>query len=213
MGQKVHPIGFRLNINNENYKSLWYSNSKNYIEFLKEDNMIRIFFNNIIRKQKISSIKIKRKNKSFNTITINIRTGNPKYFLKNNYLELKNIKNNIGQKLFKNTQIRIHITEIKKFFLETEIIANLIAEQIEKRIHFKRVIGNILQKVQNEKAVIGIKILLSGRLNGAEIATNEWVLKGSIPLQTLKININYSTAEASTIYGIIGIKVWMFKKN
>nr|BBC77471.1 ribosomal protein S3 [Nitzschia sp. PL3-2] len=212
MGQKVHPLGFRLSLNN-NYKSLWYPDYRKYIELLKEDNLIRTFFNNLIKTKKISNIRIKRKDKKFNIIETEIHTGDPNYFLDKNCLELNNLKNTIKKKLSKNTKLKVNIIEVKNFFLETEIIANLIAEQLEKRIYFKRIIKNLLQTIQKEKRVIGIKILLSGRLNGAEIAGNEWVIKGSIPLQTLKVNINYSTAEANTIYGIIGIKVWMFKKD
>ena len=207
MGQKTHPLGFRLGII-KNHRSTWYSSLKNYANTLKEDDWIRNFFNNLSKTSSISDIQI---NRVKNSILINIKTTRPGEFIEEDkeYLRLNGLIKQLKKYLHKNQQIAIRIIEVNLGNLTASAIADFIANKLEDRVAFRRAIREALQISQNGK-VKGIKIQVSGRLNGAEIARTEWVREGQVPLQTLEANIDYSTKEASTIYGILGIKVWLF---
>jgi len=207
VGQKTHPLGFRLGII-KNHRSTWYSSLKNYANTLKEDDWIRNFFNNLSKTSSISDIQI---NRVKNSILINIKTTRPGEFIEEDkeYLRLNGLIKQLKKYLHKNQQIAIRIIEVNLGNLTASAIADFIANKLEDRVAFRRAIREALQISQNGK-VKGIKIQVSGRLNGAEIARTEWVREGQVPLQTLEANIDYSTKEASTIYGILGIKVWLF---
>nr|BBC77577.1 ribosomal protein S3 [Nitzschia sp. PL1-4] len=211
MGQKIHPIGFRLSTSN-NYQSFWYSKiRKKYIKYLKEDNYIRQSIHNQIKKRIISHITISRIYKKSKKIYIYIKTNDIRFFSTKIREKIKKDLTIILSSEYEIIDFKIF--KIQKVYLDSGLIVNLIADQIEKRIHFKRIMNSMLQKIYKEKDIIGVKILLAGRLNGSEIARTEWVLRGSVPLQTIEKNIQYSTAEANTIFGIIGIKVWISKKD
>ena len=207
MGQKTHPLGFRLGITKE-HKSTWYANFNEYANLLKEDDQIRTYFDTFSKTSGISNIQI---NRLRNNIQINITTGRPgKLVGKNKKLsQLKELLEKIKRLLPVNRQVSIKIVEINIGNLTASFIADFIVNKLEDRVAFRRAIREALQIAQKGK-VKGIKIQVSGRLNGAEIARSEWVREGRVPLQTLDANIDYATNEANTIYGVLGIKVWLF---
>jgi len=208
MGQKIHPSGFRLGITQE-HKSKWYANFHQYADILKEDDKIRTYIKTIARFNHISNVKIHR-NSLNNQIQVIIETGKPGVLIGHLGVELKKLLTTLKKQLPLNRQLTIKVCEIKNVDLEATLLANLIAEQLEKRVVFRRAIREALRRVQKQN-VKGIKIRISGRLNGIEIARSEWVKDGQIPLQTLSADIDYATAQANTIYGVLGIKVWLFK--
>lgn len=207
MGQKTHPLGFRLGITKE-HKSTWYANFNEYANLLKEDDQIRTYFDKFSKTSGISNIQI---NRLRNNIQINITTGRPgKLVGKNKKLsQLKELLEKIKRLLPVNRQVSIKVVEINIGNLTASFIADFIVNKLEDRVAFRRAIREALQIAQKGK-VKGIKIQVSGRLNGAEIARSEWVREGRVPLQTLDANIDYATKEANTIYGVLGIKVWLF---
>jgi len=210
MGQKTHPLGFRLGIVQE-HKSTWYANLNQYAEILEEDNKIRTYLDSISRINSISNVKIFR-NGLKDQLQINIETGKPGILVGNGGSNLEDLLTNLKKLLPSNRQLTIKVLEVEKVDLVAQLLANLVAEQLEKRVAFRRAIRIALQRAQREN-VNGIKIQVSGRLNGAEIARSEWIREGRVPLQTLRADIDYATTEANTIYGILGIKVWLFKSE
>lgn len=210
MGQKTHPLGFRLGIV-QDHKSIWYANLNQYASILEEDDKIRTYMDVIAKPNYISDVKIYR-NGLKDQIQVNIETGKPGILVGEGGSGLKNLLNNLKKLLPNNRQLTIKIFEVEKVDLEAKLLANLVAEQLEKRIAFRRAIRTTLQRAQKEN-VNGIKIQVSGRLNGAEIARSEWIREGRVPLQTLRADIDYATTEANTIYGVLGIKVWLFKSE
>lgn len=210
MGQKTHPLGFRLGITQE-HKSSWYSNFNQYANILKEDNQIRTYINTIAKLNSISNVRINR-NGLNDQIQLNIETGKPGILVGDLGIGLENLLNNLKKILPSSRQITINVFEVEKVDLNASLLADLVAEQLEKRIAFRRAIREALQRAQKQN-VNGIKIQVSGRLNGAEIARSEWIREGRVPLQTLRADIDYATKEANTIYGILGIKVWLFKSE
>lgn len=210
MGQKTHPLGFRLGITQQ-HKSTWYANFNHYAILLNEDDKIRVYLNKFTKTASISNIQIHR-NGLGNQVKLNIETGRPGVLVGEKGLGIENLLKNIKNLLPNNRQITINIIEIEKINLNAALIADLIVKQLEERIAFKRAIREAMQAAQEDK-VNGIKIQVSGRLNGAEIARSEWVREGRVPLQTLRADIDYSTKEANTIYGVLGIKVWLFKNE
>jgi small subunit ribosomal protein S3 len=210
MGQKTHPLGFRLGITQE-HKSKWYANFNQYANILKEDDRIRTYINTIAKINSISNVRINR-NGLNDQIQLNIETGKPGILVGDLGVGLENLLNNLKKILPSNRQLTINVFEVEKVDLNASLLADLVAEQLEKRIAFRRAIREALQRAQNEN-VNGIKIQVSGRLNGAEIARSEWIREGRVPLQTLRADIDYATKEANTIYGILGIKVWLFKSE
>jgi len=210
MGQKTHPLGFRLGIVQE-HKSIWYATFNHYASILEEDDKIRTYINTISKTNYISNVKIYR-NGLKDQIQINIETGKPGILVGDLGNGLKDLLKNLKKLLPDNRQLTIKVFEVEKIDLEAQLLANLVADQLEKRIAFRRAIRTALQRAQKEN-VNGIKIQVSGRLNGAEIARSEWIREGRVPLQTLRADIDYATTEANTIYGVLGIKVWLFKSE
>jgi small subunit ribosomal protein S3 len=210
MGQKTHPLGFRLGITQQ-HKSMWYANLNQYANILKEDDQIRTYIDNIAKTNSISNVRINR-NGLNDQIQLNIETGKPGILVGDLGTGLESLLTNIKKRLPENRQLTINILEVEKVDLNASLLANLVAEQLEKRIAFRRAIREALQRAQKQN-VNGIKIQVSGRLNGAEIARSEWIREGRVPLQTLRADIDYATTEANTIYGVLGIKVWLFKSE
>ena len=208
MGQKTHPLGFRLGIT-QDHKSTWYANFNQYANVLKEDNKIRTYINTISTVNSISNVKINR-NGLNDQIQLNIETGKPGILVGDLGSGLENLLNKIKTILPSNRQLTINVLEVEKVDLDATLLADLVAEQLEKRVAFKRAMREALQRAQKQN-VKGIKIQVSGRLNGAEIARSEWVREGRVPLQTLRADIDYATKEANTIYGVLGIKIWLFR--
>jgi small subunit ribosomal protein S3 len=210
MGQKTHPLGFRLGITQE-HKSKWYANLNQYANILKEDDQIRTYINTISKINSIANVKINR-NGLNDQIQLNIETGKPGILVGELGSGLESLLNNIKKILPSNRQVTINVLEVEKVDLDATLLADLVAEQLEKRIAFRRAIREALQRAQKQN-VNGIKIQVSGRLNGAEMARNEWIREGRVPLQTLRADIDYATSEANTIYGVLGIKVWLFRSE
>lgn len=210
MGQKTHPLGFRLGITQE-HKSRWYANFNQYANILQEDDKIRTYINTISKANSIANVRINR-NGLNDQIQLNIETGKPGILVGEKGSGLENLLKNIKKILPDNRQLTINVFEVEKVDLNASLLADLVAEQLEKRIAFRRAIREALQRAQKQN-VNGIKIQVSGRLNGAEIARSEWIREGRVPLQTLRADIDYATQEANTIYGVLGIKVWLFKSE
>ena len=216
MGQKTHPLGFRLGIT-QKHKANWYTDFYKYAAILEEDNKIRTHIKNISKISEkendpsIASLQINR-NGFTNQIQLNIETGKPGILVGDNGNNLKNLYISIKKLVPKDRQFRINIFEIEKVDLNAALLSNLVAEQLERRIAFRRAIREALKRAKRQN-VNGIKIQVSGRLNGAEIARSEWIREGRVPLQTLRADIDYATKEAHTIYGVLGIKVWLFKSE
>jgi small subunit ribosomal protein S3 len=210
MGQKTHPLGFRLGIT-QDHKSTWYANFNQYASILKEDDKIRTYLNTISKTNSISNVRINR-NGLNDQIQLNIETGKPGILVGDLGKGLENLLTNLKKILPSNRQLTINIFEVERVDLDASLLGDLVVEQLEKRIAFRRAIREALQRAQKQN-VNGIKIQVSGRLNGAEIARSEWIREGRVPLQTLRADIDYATKEAHTIYGVLGIKVWLFKSE
>ena len=210
MGQKTHPLGFRLGITQE-HKSKWYANFNQYANILEEDDKIRTYINTISQANSIANVQINR-NGLNDQIQLNIETGKPGILVGDRGAGLENLLNNIKKILPESRQLTINVFEVENVDLNASLLADLVAEQLEKRIAFRRAIREALQRAQKQN-VNGIKIQVSGRLNGAEMARSEWIREGRVPLQTLRADIDYATQEANTIYGVLGVKVWLFKNE
>ena len=204
MGQKVHPVGIRLGITKD-WNSRWYADSKNYSDFLVSDIAIREELNKQLAHASISQIKIER---VANGIRITIHTARPGVVIGKKGEDIEKLKAKIST--MTGMPVNINIEEIKKPELDAKLVGESIAQQLEKRIQFrramKRAVGNAMRL-----GAEGIKVTVSGRLNGADIARAEWYREGRVPLHTFRADIDYATFEADTTYGKIGVKVWIFK--
>ena len=209
MGQKTHPLGFRLGIT-QDHKSNWFSKLNKYSIFVEEDAKIRRHLEKIVKESQISDILISR-NGQGDQIELTIETARPGILVGQNGSNIEDLSKNLKKKLPNTRKITIKIVEIEpsQQKLKASLVANSIVEQLEKRVAFKRAIREEMKYVFAR----GIKIQVSGRLNGAEIARSEWVREGRVPLQTLRADIDYAIKEANTIYGILGVKVWLFKNE
>lgn len=210
MGQKTHPLGFRLGIIQE-HRSSWYSKLNQYSSLLEEDNKIRTYLNKLTKQVSISNIFINR-NGLNDQIELNIETGRPGALVGDKGLGIQTLLKKIKKILPDNRQVIINIIEVEKVNLNASLVGDLVVKQLEDRVAFRRAIREAMQCAKEDQ-VSGIKIQVSGRLNGAEIARSEWIREGRVPLQTLRANIDYATKEANTIYGVLGIKVWLFKNE
>ena len=208
MGQKTHPLGFRLGITQE-HKAVWYNNFTHYANIIEEDDIIRKYISTIESRNSISNVKISR-NGLNNHIQLDIETGKPGILVGNLGSELEKLLLNLKNLLPSTRKLTINVIEVEKVDLNAALLADFVAKELEKRIPFRRAMREALQKAQKQN-VKGIKIQVSGRLNGAEMARSEWIREGRVPLQTLRADIDYATKEANTIYGVLGIKVWLFK--
>lgn len=198
MGQKTHPIGFRIGIS-KSHKSFWYANSLTYSKLLKDDNLIRNYIN-IKLKEKISISDIEI-NKKGNDIIVNVFGANTNQLLKNGNSELISLQENLSKKLNLNQEgknLTINVIEIANPDGNAKILASFICQQLEKRTPFRRAMKNAISKAEKSN-VKGIKVQISGRLNGAEIARTEWIREGRVPLHTLKANIDYYNDKALEI--------------
>ena len=204
MGQKVNPIGLRLGIN-RGWDSLWYAKKKEFGKFLIEDYKIRDFIKKNIINSGISQVIIERPAKK---CVVTIYTSRPGFVIGKKGSDIEKIKKNLSK--ISNTSITLNIKEIKKPELNAYLVAENIAQQLVKRIAFRRAMKRAMQSAIRLGAK-GIKVCLAGRLAGNEIARTEWLREGSIPLHTLRADVDYAEAEALTTYGLIGVKVWIYK--
>lgn len=205
MGQKVNPNGLRMGIIKD-WNSKWYADKKDIAKFIKEDEVVRTFIKKKYYQSAISSIKIER---SEGKIVIFIYTGRPGTLIGKQGAGIEQMKAEV-QKLVGDKFVVINIMEVKNPDMDAQLVAENIAAQLEKRIAFRRAMRSAMQRATRAGAK-GIKTCVSGRLDGAEIARNEHYHEGSIPLHTLRADIDYGFAEARTTFGIIGVKVWVYK--
>ena len=215
MGQKVNPNGFRIGVNKP-HNAVWYANYNTYGQILNEDYKIRQFFEKdwgvFYSKAGISKLEIKRK---VNQLEILIYATRPKIIdthneaNENKFIQLRD---KVKKLVTSSKQIRIKVIQVAKTENESSLIARSLADQLEKRVAFRRAMRQVSQRLQ-KSGIKGFKIQVSGRLNGAEMARAEWVRDGRVPLQTLRADISYATHRANTIYGVLGIKVWIFNKE
>mgnify|MGYP001396554537 FL=1 len=205
MGQKTHPIGFRL-IVNKNWDSTWFAEKNNFADFLEEDVKIRKYISYRLPNAGISKVEINRTSKK---ISITINTARPGIVIGRGGEEVNKLKNELRQ-LTNKKDAQINISEIKRPELNASLVGANISQQLKKKISYRRVINKAMQATMRMGAN-GIRINIAGRLGGVEIARSEKYSNGSVPLHTLRANIDYSLTEAHTPYGIIGVKVWICK--
>ncbi|MBZ4201576.1 MAG: 30S ribosomal protein S3 [Methylovulum sp.] len=204
MGQKVHPIGIRLGITKD-WNSRWYANSKDFPLYLHQDLKVREFIKKKLSQASVSHIQI---NRPANNAHITIHTARPGIVIGKKGEDIELLKNELSKLL--GISVQLNVEEIRKPELDAYLVAESIAQQLEKRIMYRRAMKRAVTNTMRLGAE-GIKVTIGGRLNGAEIARSEWYREGRVPLHTLRADIDYATAEANTTYGIIGIKVWIFK--
>ncbi len=207
MGQKIHPTGFRLGIIQE-HRSRWYSDAKRYPGLLQEDFKIRQYVTKHLSSAGISEVRIERK---ADQIDLEVRTARPGVVVGRGGAGIETLRVGLQKELGSgDRQIRINVVEVDRVDADAALIAEYIAQQLERRVSFRRVVRQAIQRAQRA-GIEGIKIQVSGRLNGAEIARPEWTREGRVPLHTLRADIDYAYHIASTVYGTLGIKVWVFK--
>jgi len=207
VGQKIHPLGFRLGVT-QTHRSKWYANLNEYSHLLKEDDKIRTYIQSLTEKASISNIQISR-NSLGNQIQLNIETGRPGILVGEKGSELKDLLSNLKKLVPSNRQIILNIVEVN---LSASLLGDFVAQKLESRIAFRTAVRKAIVIAQKAN-VGGIKIQVSGRLNGTDMARSEWLREGRVPLQTLRADIDYVSKQAKTIYGILGIKVWLFKNE
>ena len=206
MGQKVNPVSFRMGMS-QTWKSKWFSD-KNYVKYLKQDVLVRKYLKIKLRDAGISRIEIKR---SADDITIVIFSSRPGIIIGRGGTGIEELKKDLVKRFIKNEKaLKISIEEVKKPMLSSGIVMQGIIDQIEKRMPYRRVMKKTIERVM-EAGAKGVKVKVSGRLNGVEIARKETLGKGRLPLHTLRANIDYSRGTAATTYGSIGVKVWIYK--
>ncbi len=207
MGQKINPIGFRLGVTKD-HASCWYADPSQYPNQLQEDHTIRQYIEKNLNNAGISDIKIARK---ADQIDLELHTARPGVVVGRGGSGIEALRAGLQKKLKDNSrQIRINVIEVARVDADASLIAEYIVQQLERRVSFRRVVRQTIQRAQRA-GVEGIKIQVSGRLNGAEIARTEWTREGRVPLHTLRADIDYAYKTAQTTYGILGIKVWVFK--
>jgi small subunit ribosomal protein S3 len=205
MGQKVSPHGLRIGIN-KSWDSLWYADKKNFAKYLKEDNVIRTFIKKKYYACAISKISIERTAKR---IIVSIYTARPGILIGQKGAGVETLKKEIA-KLTASDTISINIKEVRNPDMDATLVAESIAAQLEKRVNFRRAMKQAMQKTMKAGAQ-GIKAMVSGRLDGADIARSEHYNQGNLPLHTLRADIDYGVAEAATTFGVVGVKVWIYK--
>ena len=207
MGHKVHPTGFRLGVTAQ-WTSNWYAEGSAYRENLNKDIAVRTFLREKLAQASVSRVQIDRPAKS---ARVTIHTARPGIVIGKKGEDIEKLKHEVAQKIgLKPDAVHISVEEIRKPELDSQLIADSIAQQLEKRIMFRRAMKRAMQNAMRLGAQ-GIKIMSAGRLNGIEIARTEWYREGRVPLHTLRADIDYGMGEAKTNYGVIGIKVWVYK--
>jgi small subunit ribosomal protein S3 len=207
MGQKVHPTGFRLGIATD-WTSKWYADSDQFADFLAEDMKIRDFLKKKLSQAGVSRIQISRPAKA---VAVTIHTARPGIIIGKKGEDIERLRVEVASLVSAHiNNVKISIEEIRKPELDAQLVAENIASQLERRVMFRRAMRRSVTNAMRIGAE-GIKINVSGRLNGAEIARNEWYREGRVPLHTLRADVDYGFAEALTTYGILGVKVWIYK--
>jgi small subunit ribosomal protein S3 len=207
MGQKVHPTGIRLGIVKD-WSSKWYADSKEFPEFIRLDHQVREFIKKKLKDASVSRISIERPAKKAH---ITIHTARPGIVIGKKGEDIERLRAEVAHMIeMPIGDVRINISEVRKPELDAQLVAEGIAQQLERRVMFRRAMKRAVTNTMRVGAE-GIKVKVGGRLNGAEIARSEWYREGRVPLHTLRADIDYGLAEAHTTYGVIGVKVWIFK--
>jgi small subunit ribosomal protein S3 len=207
MGQKVHPIGIRLGIVKD-WTSKWYADTKTFPEYIRGDHQLRVFIKKKLKDASVSRIHIERPAKKVN---ITIFTARPGIVIGKKGEDIEKLRAAAAKLVSMPLQdVRINISEVRKPEMDAQLVAEGIAQQLERRVMFRRAMKRAVTNTMRVGAE-GIKVKVGGRLNGAEIARSEWYREGRVPLHTLRADIDYGFAEAATTYGVIGVKVWIFK--
>lgn len=207
MGQKVHPTGFRLGIATD-WTSKWYADTSQFADFLDEDLKIREFLKKKLAQAAISRIQISRPAKS---VAVTIHTARPGIIIGKKGEDIERLRIEVASRVSAHlNNVKINIEEIRKPELDAQLVAEGVASQLERRVMFRRAMRRSVTNAMRIGAE-GIKINVAGRLNGAEIARSEWYREGRVPLHTLRADVDYGFAEALTTYGILGVKVWIYK--
>ena len=204
MGQKVHPIGIRLGITTD-WTSTWYADTKDFADTLNMDLKVRDYIKKKLKSASVSRVQIER---PANNARITIHTARPGIVIGKKGEDVEKLRNAVTKMM--GNPVSINIEEIRKPELDATLVAENVAQQLERRIMFRRAMKRAVQNAMRLGA-LGIKVRVSGRLNGADIARAEWYHEGRVPLHTLRAEIDYGVIEASTTYGVIGVKVWIFK--
>ena len=204
MGQKVHPTGIRLGVVKE-HNSVWYADSKTYAQNLINDLEVREYILKKLDAASVSRVKIER---PAQTARITIFTARPGIVIGKKGEDVDGLRKDLSSKM--GVPVHINIEEIRKPDVDARLVAQNVAQQLERRVMFRRAMKRVVQNAMRQGAE-GIKVQVSGRLGGAEIARTEWYREGRVPLHTLRADIDYATYEAHTTYGVIGVKVWIFK--
>jgi small subunit ribosomal protein S3 len=207
MGHKINPTSIRLKIT-DGWKSRWFAKSQNYAKLLEEDTKIREYLEKHLKKAGLVRLDIERTGDG--TITVIVKTTKPGIIIGKGGAGIEELKKKIKEKLGIKKELKVNIEEVRDINLQAQVIANSIAEQIEKRVAFRKLMKQSLEQMMNAGAK-GAKVAIGGRLNGAEIARTEHLALGKIPLHTLRADIDFARSTAFTTYGTVGIKVWIYK--
>jgi len=210
LGQKIHPILYRLGVNKDT-ESIWFANGASYVDYLQEDIKIRTYIQKRLIQKMVSRVQIARKTSS---ITIDIHTARPGLVIGKKGEDIDRLRGELNVLINKNRPnpitVMINIEQIDKLWLDSRLVGLEISRQLEERVSFRRAMKMAMRNVMKEGA-LGVKVQVSGRLGGAEIARTERYKQGRTPLHTLRADIDYAIVEANTTYGVIGIKVWIYK--
>lgn len=209
MGNKVHPTGIRLGITT-NWQSRWFESKKTYREQLRKDVEMREFIMGKWKAAAIASVTIER---SANALRLVIHTSRPGVLIGRGGTGIEDLSRVIKKRFFagKKVELKVEVQEVKNAELNAMLVGQQVAEQLEKRMPFRRVLKGMLDQVEGNKEAQGVKIEISGRLGGAEMSRREWLSRGKIPLHTLRADIDFARTEARTTYGVIGVKTWIYK--
>lgn len=209
MGNKVHPTGIRLGITT-NWQSRWFGDKKVYREQLRKDVEIRELIMSKWKAAAIANVTIER---SANAVRLVIHTSRPGVLIGRGGTGIEDLSRVIKKKFFagKKVELKVEVQEVKNAEMNAMLVGQQVAEQLEKRMPFRRVLKGMLDQVEANKEVEGVKIEISGRLGGAEMSRREWLSRGKIPLHTLRADIDFARTEARTTYGVIGVKTWIYK--
>ncbi|MCK5123163.1 MAG: 30S ribosomal protein S3 [Candidatus Pacebacteria bacterium] len=206
MARKVNPFLHRLGIIND-WKSRWF-NADKYKQYLRNDIELRTFLEKKLRSASVEDIIIER---SSNSLTVNIHSARPGIIIGRGGTGVEELKAEVTKMVNEKLDIKINIIEIRNYELSAKLVAQTIAEQLEKRFPFRRTLKQAIERTMQNKQAKGIKVEVAGRLDGAEMARTEWLSEGKIPLQTIRADISFAKYVANTTYGVVGIKVWIYK--
>ncbi|AOU98699.1 30S ribosomal protein S3 [Acidihalobacter yilgarnensis] len=207
MGQKVHPVGFRLGISSD-WTSKWYAQGRNYADLLNNDLAVRAFIKKKLAHASVSRIQIERPARA---AVVTIHTARPGIVIGKKGEDIESLRREVAGKMgLEINSVKVNIEEVRKPEIDSQLVAEGIAQQLERRIMFRRAMRRAVSNAMRLGA-LGVKVNVAGRLNGAEIARSEWYREGRVPLHTLRADVDYGFAEAHTTYGVIGIKVWIYK--